>query len=108
MPVWLHRKTNKDAARIYTTNGAKCLKNQHHTHYMKQLTELMKDIPTEHWKTNFCACSSCKEASNTSGCRHPNKCFETTQKLIDALAPKWRPRNGLDTEETTHTPNNGN
>ena len=27
MPVWLHRKTCKDAAKIYTTDGVKCLKN---------------------------------------------------------------------------------
>lgn len=27
MPVWLHRKADRDAVRVYATDGAKCLKN---------------------------------------------------------------------------------
>jgi ribonuclease HI/exonuclease III len=90
MPVWLHRKANKDAARIYASDGAKCLKKKHKTHYMRQIVELLEDIPEEHRKTNFCTCSACRQASNL-GCTHPDKCFETAKRLNDTLAPKWRP-----------------
>ena len=92
MPVWLHRKASKDAARIYATDGAKCLKTKHQTHYMKQLTELLETAPVNHRQTNYCMCTLCKEMSSR-GCTHPHKCLETARKLMDALAPKWRPRN---------------
>ena len=48
MPVWLHRKASREAARIYTTDGAKCLKSKHQTHYMKQLVGPQENIPNEH------------------------------------------------------------
>ena len=48
MPVWLHRKTSKVATRIYKTDGAKCLRNRHRTHYMGQLAELIESVPAEH------------------------------------------------------------
>ena len=91
MPVWLHRKANRDAARIYATDGAKCLKNKHQTHYMRQLVGLMENVPNEHWQTNFCTCTLCRGMSS-KGCTHPQKCLDTARRLIDSLAPKWRPR----------------
>jgi len=90
MPVWLHRKASREAARIYTTDGAKCLKNKHRTHYMRQLMELIENIPDEHRGMNFCICDMCKQASDL-GCTHPQKCLETARKLLNTLAPKWRP-----------------
>jgi hypothetical protein len=90
LPVWLHRKANREAARLYTTSGAKCLKSKHKTHYMRQLVEMIDDIPKEHRKMNFCTCELCKKAS-TLGCTHPNKCFESAEALLNTLAPKWRP-----------------
>ena len=48
MPIWLHRKANKNAAKLYKTDGAKCLKNKHQTHYMKQLMKLLKATPENH------------------------------------------------------------
>ena len=92
MPMWLHQKTNREAAKIYATNGVKCLKTKHCTHYMNQLMKLIENIPEEHCKMNFCTCASCNRASSL-GCEHPNKCLETAQKLVEALAPKWRPEN---------------
>ena len=71
---------------------------------MAQLSGLLKDIPTDHRKTNFCTCGACNSAS-VKGCRHPNKCFETALKLIETLAPKWRPGNRRDPEHTEPTPN---
>lgn len=41
MPVWLHHKANRDAARLYKSDGARCLKNNHRTHYME---ELMREV----------------------------------------------------------------
>ncbi|KAF9780845.1 hypothetical protein BJ322DRAFT_1011739, partial [Thelephora terrestris] len=90
MPVWLHRKANKEAARIYATDGAKCLKKNHRTHYMKQLIEMVEDVSQEHRKTNFCTCNTCKLASST-GCTHPQKCLDTATKLVETLALRWRP-----------------
>ena len=90
MPVWLHRKACRDAAKIYTTDAAKCLKKKHKTHYMKQLAALLEDVPEEHRQTNYCTCASCERASS-QGCTHPHKCLETARKLLNALAPKWRP-----------------
>ena len=95
MPVWLHRKANRDAAKIYKTDGAKCLKSKHRTHYMKQLLEMIEDVPAEHRETNFCTCRSCKRASSL-GCTHPHKCLGTAESIINALAPKWRPRTWRD------------
>ena len=92
MPIWLHRKTCREAAKIYATDGAKCLKSKHQTHYMRQLVDMLENIPGEHRRTNFCTCTSCREASS-QGCTHPHKCFETAKNLLDALAPKWRPEN---------------
>ena len=83
MPVWLHRKASKEAAKIYTTDGAKCLRNKHRTHYMKQLIDMLGNVPSEHRKTNFCTCRHCNETSDL-GCTHPNKCIETARKLLDA------------------------
>ena len=48
IPVWLHRKANKEAAQLYMTDRAKCLKNKHCMHYMRQLMELIGNIPDEH------------------------------------------------------------
>ena len=48
IPIWLHRKANREAARIYTTDGAKCLKSKHQTHYMRQLLGLLENEPGEH------------------------------------------------------------
>jgi len=90
MPVWLHRKTSREAAKIYSTDAAKCLKNKHRTHYMKQLIDITENVPEEHRKTNFCICHLCKRMSE-EGCTHPNRCIETTKKLIEAIAPRWRP-----------------
>jgi len=92
MPVWLHRKANREAAKIYKTDGAKCLKTKHRTHYIKQLTEMIRNVPEDHRKTNFCACESCR-ATSRLGCTHPNKCLETAKKILEAIAPKWRPQN---------------
>lgn len=91
MPVWLHRKANPGAARIYKTDGAKCLKTKHCTHYIKQLTDEIENMPGEHRKTNFCTCNACKRAS-ALGCVHPHRCFETARELLDSLAPGWRPK----------------
>ena len=106
MPVWLHRKASREAAKVYKTDGAKCLKSKHRTHYIKQLTETVRDVPDEHRKTNFCTCGWCQRVSRL-GCTHPNKCLETAMKILDAIAPKWRPRNGhppetQDPEQTTN------
>ena len=90
MPVWLHQKTSKVATRIYKTDGAKCLRNKHRTHYVGQLAELIGSVPAEHRETNFCTCGACRKASGL-GCTHPQKCLETAKGLIEALAPKWRP-----------------
>ena len=60
--------------------------------------KLIDNVPEDHHKTNFCTCASCNMASGL-GCSYPNKCLETAQKLIEALAPKWRPRNQLDLEQ---------
>ena len=103
MPVWLHRKANREAARIYTTDGAKCLKSKHRTHYMRQLVELLGDVPDEHRGTNFCICESCRRASNL-GCTHPQRCLETARKLLNALAPKWRPEEERDQRGGSPTP----
>ena len=80
----------RGAAQIYTTDGAKCLKNKHRTHYMRQLMELIENVPDEHRGMNFCICNMCKQASDL-GCTHRQKCLETAKKLLNALAPKWRP-----------------
>ena len=100
MPVWLHRKVNREAARIYRTDRAKCPKNKHCMHYIKQLTEIIRNVPSEHHKTNFCTCKSCRNASNL-GCTHPKKCIETTMKLLEAIAPKWRPHKDHNQEQLT-------
>ena len=63
MPVWLHHKASEEAARICTTDAAKCLRNSHCTHYVRQSRELIENVPSEHQKTNFYACKSCKGAS---------------------------------------------
>ena len=108
MPVWLHRKANRDAARIYTTGAAKCLKLKHCTHYMRQLVKMVEEIPDEHRKTNFCTCESCREASRL-GCTHPERCLDTARKLIGTIDPKWRPgtqqsdTNGAERSEATTT-----
>ena len=90
MPVWLHRKANKEAARIYASDAVKCLKNRHRTHYIKQLEGMVLGAPSSHRETNFCACDSCRRASEL-GCTHPNKCLATAKGLLNALAPEWRP-----------------
>ena len=93
MPVWLHRKANGEAAKIYKTNGAKCLKMKHRTHYMGQLANLIENIPDDHRETNFCTCRTCDGASKL-GCNHPQRCIEAAKRLINSLAPKWRPDGG--------------
>ena len=103
MPVWLHRKANKEAARIYPTDAAKCLKNKHRTHYVKQLIEMIENAPSEHRGTNFCVCESCKSASRL-GCTHPHRCLETAKKLLNTIAAKWRPHGRND--QRLDTPQN--
>ena len=89
MPVWLHRKANKNAAKLYKTDGTKFLKNKHRTQYMKQLMKLLKATPENHRKSNYCTCMLCKQMS-TQGCSHPHKCLKAATKLVDTLAQKWR------------------
>ena len=104
MPVWLHRKATRDAARIYKTDGAKCLKSKHRTHYVKQLTGMVEGVPEGHRRTNFCTCEACRGASEL-GCTHPNKCFETAVELLNALAPRWRPESPQEPEDrNSYTP----
>ena len=103
MPVWLHRKASKEAARIYTTDGAKCLKSKHRTHYIRQLVELTENVSDEHRGTNFCTCNSCKRASDL-GCTHPQRCLETARMLLNALAPKWRPESRQNREREVPNP----
>jgi ribonuclease HI len=90
LPIWLHRKTNREAARLYKREGAKCLKTKHKTHYVGQILELVANIPDDHRRTNFCACRSCADMS-LEGCTHPNDCMEIARKLLDAIAPSWNP-----------------
>ena len=90
MPVWLHRKASSEAARLYKTDAAKCLRNNHRTHYIEQLTKMLEKVPDEHRRTNFCTCPTCKNAAE-QGCTHPQKCLEMARKLIESLAPRWRP-----------------
>lgn len=89
MPVWLHRKASRGAARIYAMATAKCLKNKHCTHYIKQLEEMTLGTPSDHRETNFCVCDQCRWASEL-GCTHPNKCLTTARNILDVLAPEWR------------------
>ena len=92
MPVWLHRKACKDRA--------KCLKSRHKTHYMRQLMEMLENIPNEHRRTNFCSIKA-----SLQGCTHPNRCLKTTRKLLEALAPRWRPKDQETQEnENINTP----
>ena len=102
LPVWLHKKANKDAARIYKTQGAKCLKETHRTHYLRQLVDLIENVPEEHRETNYCTCGACRKAFEI-GCAHPNRCLETATRLIQAIAPGWRPNTGQPTERTHET-----
>lgn len=44
MPVWLHCKASRDAARIYKTDTAKCLRNKHCMHHIKQLADQMSTV----------------------------------------------------------------
>lgn len=80
MPVWLHRKANNNAARLYKKSEAKCLKTKHKTHYIAQLTALLEGTPQDHKRHNFCACSQCKEMAAT-GCTHPNACLEMAKNI---------------------------
>jgi len=59
LPIWLHRKTNSKAARLYKKNEAKCLKTKHKTHYVHQVVRLTEEVPKNHRKTNFCTCETC-------------------------------------------------
>ena len=90
MPIWLHRKASKDAARLYKKNEAKCLKTKHKTHYMAQLVALLGNTPPDHRDHNFCQCVQCREMS-TTGCTHPNGCLEMAKNLINAITVTWRP-----------------
>ena len=98
MPVWLHRKASREAAQIYKTDAAKCLKGKHCTHYIEQLTSMLENVPDDHRRTNFCTCHSCVSAAGL-GCTHPQRCLEAAERLLNTLAPKWRPtapRNSVD------------
>ena len=90
MPVWLHRKASREAARLYKTDAAKCLRTNHRTHYIGQLKEMLDDTPDDHRRTNFCTCQSCR-AKARLGCTHPQRCLEMAGMLIEALAPVWQP-----------------
>jgi hypothetical protein len=91
MPVWLHRKASREAARLYKTGAAKCLKTKHRTHYMGQLVEMLEHTPDQHRDMNFCVCELCRTASGL-GCTHPHRCLDMARKLLEAVAPQWRPR----------------
>ena len=100
LPIWLHRKTNNEAARLYKKNEAKCLKTKHKTHYVYQITHLIEDVNENHKKTNFCTCETCQTMSRL-GCTHPNGCIEMAHKLIETIAPAWRATTE-DEQTTTH------
>jgi hypothetical protein len=72
MSVWLHRRANREAARLYKTDAAKCLKNTHRTHFMGQLVEMLENTPGERRKHNFCTCGMCRSPS-AKGCTHPHR-----------------------------------
>ena len=90
MPIWLHRKVSRDAARLYKKNEAKCLKTKHKTHYVAQLVALLDSTPPDHQNHNFCQCILCREMS-AIGCTHPNGCLEMAKSLINAIIITWRP-----------------
>ena len=99
MPIWLHRKTCRDAARLYRKREAKCLKNKHKTHYVAQLVALLGSTPPDHQNHNFCLCAQCREMS-AIGCTHPNGCLEMAESLINAIVVTWRPLE--QTEQNDH------
>ena len=90
MPVWLHRKASRNAARLYKKSEAKCLKSKHKTHYIKQLVALTERTPPNHQKNNFCTCAQCREMSKI-GCTHPNGCLNMAINLIEEITATWRP-----------------
>ena len=59
MPVWLHRKANKEAVQLYKTKAVKCLKTKHHKHYVGWLVEMVANMQEEHRRMNFCMCRTC-------------------------------------------------
>jgi len=90
MPIWLHRKSNGEAARLYKKKEAKCLKAKHKTHYVHQVATLINGVTEDHKKTNFCTCGSCQSMVRL-GCTHPHGCIEMAEKLINTIAQIWRP-----------------
>ena len=90
MPIRLHRKASREAARLYKTDAAKCLRNNHRTHYIGQLKEMLDETPDEHRRTRFCTCWSCRTKARL-GYTHPQRCLEMAEKLIETLAPVWQP-----------------
>ena len=101
MPIWLHRKMNKNAARLYKKKEAKCLKSKHETHYVAQLITLLEQTPPDHQRHNFCTCKQCQEMA-AAECTHPNGCLEMAKSLIDAINTTWKP-----TQRTEQTDNPG-
>ena len=104
MPVWLHRKANRNAARLYKKSEAKCLKAKHKTHYMAQLITLTENIPLDHQRHNFCTCTQCVEMAKM-GCTHPNGCLEMAKSLINTIDATWKP---LRRTGQNHQPQTGN
>ncbi|KAF9018853.1 hypothetical protein BDZ89DRAFT_891217, partial [Hymenopellis radicata] len=77
MPIWLHQGWAADKIRRTNDKYAKCLQANHNVRTAEDARRVAED-----------------EGDEPGECDSPNQCKRRAGQLLEALDPKWNPRNG--------------
>ena len=71
----------------------KCIRNKHSVRTIKDIVILSENTPRNHKKNKKCKCTKCVRIRiDTNGsCKHPNKCIERANGLLETINEKWNP-----------------
>ncbi|PPR01210.1 hypothetical protein CVT24_006120 [Panaeolus cyanescens] len=92
LPIWHHIGLDKSKSPQHNREAAKCLRLRHKITKVGQMSELADlEWPTNHREKANCFCEKCVEIK-TCGCLNPQNCAKNANRWINALHPKWNPR----------------
>ncbi|KAH7879295.1 uncharacterized protein C8R40DRAFT_1036448, partial [Lentinula edodes] len=95
MPIWLHSES-KEIKRQHNNNVCKCLRKNHDVKTVGDAEKIAKlTHTTRHTNRRNCACTSCRNIRQNTGCTHPNRCYDKAQELLNLLPAKWNPNSRL-------------
>ncbi|KAF9269406.1 hypothetical protein L218DRAFT_983309 [Marasmius fiardii PR-910] len=80
-PLWYHRGATGKIRQPNHSRDARCLRDKHNVKTKRSIRA-----------NDECECVNCMYLEDSAGCNHPHSCTARAKELLDAIHPKWDPR----------------